>query len=103
MALIKKAEDASLPPGTKETLEKFWRTCETCQRYSCKQHLFRVSMPHDDCVFNRSVGMDIMKIEGLSGLQIIDLDTKFAAASFLNKKQQATSGKYVCRNGCLRT
>lgn len=43
-----------------------------------------MTIPNEDCNFNRLIDMDIMKIEKKSVLDIVDRDNKFGAATFLN-------------------
>ena len=64
-------------------LEKIESTCDLCQRFSHAPHRFRVSLPDKDVVFNRTVCMDIMFLEGNPVLHIVEKDTKFSAAAFL--------------------
>lgn len=53
------------------------------QREADGPHRFRVSLPYEECVINRIVSMDLMKLYGKSVLHVVDRDTKFAAACFL--------------------
>lgn len=82
-AVIKRAEPTESHPGMRETLDKIRSTCDTCQRNAGEPHRFRVSMPADECVFNRMVSLDIMSLESSSVLHVVDRDTRFSAACFL--------------------
>lgn len=82
-AIIKRAEPTTTNTGMYDILEKVKGTCDTCQRNAAEPHRFRVSLPNEDCVFNRVVSMDIMFLDSKSVLHVVDRDTKFGAASFL--------------------
>lgn len=68
----------------REQLQHVKKTCDTCQRFAASSNRFRVSLPKEDCVFDRTVGMDIMKIDRRSVLHVVDKYTKFSAAKVLN-------------------
>lgn len=57
--------------------------CDTCQRQASDPNRFRVSMPKEDCVFNRTVGMNIVKVEKHFLLYVMDNDTNFGSAGCL--------------------
>lgn len=88
-ALLKKAGGDEVDSDVKRTLEKVQRTCDTCQRHGSKPHRFRVAIPDEYCIFNRVVGMDLMKIDNRTVLHIVDRDTKFAASTFLRGESTA--------------
>lgn len=46
-------------------------------------HLFRVAMPNGECVLNKTVSLELMKLDGQSVLHAVDKDTRFRAACFL--------------------
>lgn len=54
--------------------------CDTCQRLAKVPCRFRVSLPSEDYVFNRTIGMDLMKINSETVLHVADKDTTFSAA-----------------------
>ena len=75
--------DKTLPEVLRD-LGRIERTCDLCQRLSpAPHHSFRVSLPNEDVVFNRTVCMDIMFLEGKLVLHVVDKDTKFSTAAFL--------------------
>lgn len=82
-------------PDLRSQLEHILEICDTCQRLAKETSRFRVTMPNTDCVFNRTVGMGIMKLEGHSVLHIVDHDTKFSAASYLERVSTAIVLKTV--------
>lgn len=81
-ALIQKGAPKHNLPDLAKTLDHVRDTCDTCQRLAKEPSRFRVSMPSEDCVFNRTVGMDLMKINKKTVLHVVDKDTKFSAATF---------------------
>lgn len=84
VSLIHRGAKEHAKPGLRKKLEHIRETCDTCQRLAKEPGRFRVAIPNEDCVFNRSVGMDLMKIEKRTVLHVVDRDTKFSAASFLD-------------------
>lgn len=54
---------------------------------------FWVSMPKGDCVFNGTVGMDIIKIGSTSVLPVADKDTKISAVQALNLESRDKVGE----------
>lgn len=64
-------------------------SCDIFQRLSKEPGRFRVELPDEDIVFNRTVIMDLMSFESSNGLHIIDKDTLFSAAIFLSSGESA--------------
>ena len=89
-SLMKIADDPEINPQTLEALEDITKSCDVCQRLAREPGRFCVSLPPGEVVFNRTISMDIMTLEGRTVLHIIDNDTKFGAAQFL---QQGESTK----------
>lgn len=83
MALIRRAKPGEDTAETRSTVEKIRRACGICQRNAQEPMRFRVSMPEAECVFNRTVALDLMYLEGKSVLHCVDKDTRFNAAAFL--------------------
>lgn len=73
-------------PKLRESLIDIKKTCDTCEQLAKKHNRFRVTMPREDQVFNRTVGMYTMNIKSRSLLHVVDKDTKFSAATFLKSK-----------------
>lgn len=84
LGIIKRGAEANITPELPNQLGNIRTTCDTFQRLSKEPLRFHVSMPSEDCVFNLTVGMDVMKLEKISVHQIVDHGTKFSAAVFLN-------------------
>lgn len=59
-------------------------SCELCQRLAKEPSRFRVALPSDDIVFNRTVLLDIMYLDGKPLLHGKDKNTRFCAAEFLS-------------------
>ena len=85
-SLMKRGVPGKTSPRVLHDLEEIESTCDLCQRLSHAPHRFRVSLPDKDVVFNRTVCMDIMFLEGKPVLHIVDRDTKFSAAAFLKSE-----------------
>lgn len=83
-AVIKRSDPSAMSPQVIADLDKIKSTCDVCQREAGIPHRFRVSMPASECIFNRIVCLDIMKLDGISVLHVVDRDTKFSAATFLS-------------------
>lgn len=82
-AVIKRAAPESYSSTVLSNLEQIQQVCEVCQRKADGPHRFRVSFPYKDCVFNRSIFMDLMKLDNRTLLHVVDEDTKFGATWFL--------------------
>lgn len=83
-AVIKRAEPATTNTGMYDLLENVRDTCDKFQRNAAEPHRFRVSLPTEDCVFNRKFSMDIMFLDANALLNVVDRDTNFGAACFLS-------------------
>lgn len=83
MGLIRHGAKEYVTPHLRGQLDQVRNSCDTCQRLAPNPNRFKVSMPQD-CVFNRAVGMDVMKIHKQSVLHVVNRDTKLAAATFLD-------------------
>lgn len=87
--LMKRAGDPEATAETLKQLKDITESCDTCQRLAKEPSRFRVSLPPDDIVFNRTVKLDIMFLEDEPALHIIDRDTSFSSAAFLSEGQTA--------------
>lgn len=83
-AVINKAGGEHAKPSTLRQLQDVSNTCDLCQRLSKEPSRFRVALPPDDIVFNRTVLLDIMYLDGKPLLHVVDKDTLFSAAAFLS-------------------
>ena len=86
---MKRAEHAEATPRTHCALKDVCRTCDICQRLPKAPSRFRVALPNEDVIFNRTVYMDLMKLDGNSKLHIRDKDTLFSADAFLTEGETA--------------
>lgn len=82
-ALLEWTNEDYVGPSTRRTLQKVWRTCEVCWRHDKKPHHFHVAISDAECIFNRTVGMDVLKTEKNTVHHMFDEDTKLSAATFL--------------------
>lgn len=55
-----------------------------CQREADGPYCFRVTMPSNDIVFNRTVSLHLVRLNQKSVMYVVDRVTKFNAACFLN-------------------
>lgn len=83
-AVIKRADPTKIKSGIYDVLEKVRNTCDVFQRNSAEPHRFKVSLPANECIFNRTISMYLMSLDSPSVLHIVYRDTKFCAACFLN-------------------
>lgn len=83
-AVINKAGGEHAKPSTLKQLQEVSSTCDLCQRLSKEPSRFRVALPPEDIIFNRTVLLDIMYLDGKPLLHVVDKDTLFSAAAFLS-------------------
>eukprot|EP00171_Calliarthron_tuberculosum_P002180 IDg2180t1 len=83
-SILKRSQDSKATPQTLAILEKISRSCDVCQRISNQPGRFRVALPNREVVFNHTVLMDLMSLEGTSVLHIVCKDTLFNVAVFLS-------------------
>lgn len=82
-AILKRAGDPSLAPKTRAQLIEVTRRCDICQRLACQPGRFRVTMPPDEIMFNRTLLMDGMLLDQGPVLLVVDKYTTISAACFL--------------------
>lgn len=82
-AVIKRTGPKSYSSSVLSDLEQIQQVCEVCQREVDGRHRFRVCPPYEDCIFSRSISMHLMKLDNRTLLHVVDKDTKFEAACFL--------------------
>ena len=80
--LIKRAKLENATPQARRMLEDISKRCNTCQFSAPKPRRFTASIP-DGIVFNRTVILDLMWIHSNPVLHVIDKDTHYSAARFL--------------------
>ena len=83
-SLMKRADPEKFEPKVIEDLTKITKSCDTCQRHASAPNRFRVALPTEKIVFNRSVCLDLMFLSGKPVLHAVDSDTCFSAACFLH-------------------
>lgn len=88
MNFIRKGSSKHATPQLRKNLDRVQTTCDTCQRLAKELSRFRVVVPDEDCVFNRTVGKDLMKISMFTVLQVVDKDKKFSAATILSGERR---------------
>ena len=81
--LMKRSNDPEATPETYKQLMEITQNCEVYQRLAEQPNRFRVSLPPDEIVFNRTVLMDLMSLSSKTVLYIICKDTLFSAAVFV--------------------
>ena len=85
MNLFKRARIQDLPADTRASLEDIASRCDTCQTFSAKPYRFSCSMP-DTVVFNDTLAIDLLWLDGKAALHVVDLHTHFSAAGFLQRQ-----------------
>jgi len=82
-AVLRQAKDPHATAETRAQLAEVTATCEVCQRLARAPTRFRVALPTQDIIFNQTVLLDLMYLDGKPVLHVIDKDTLFSAATFL--------------------
>lgn len=85
-SMLKRADDGSTSSSDLTKLEKISSECDVCQRNRAAASRLWAVLPPDDVVFNRCLCMYIMFLEGKAVLHMVDKDTKFSAAVFLQQE-----------------
>ena len=80
---MRRAQDPYATAKTLKLLHDVTNSCDVCQRLAKQPGRFRVALPNQDIVFNRTVYLDLMSIHGRPVLHMVCKDTKFSAAVFL--------------------
>jgi len=85
--LLKRIDPTNVQGNTLEALKEIQSKCEPCSVISRRQLSFQVgNVKEEELVFNKEISMDLFKIDGKYVLHIIDTDTHFSAARFLNNR-----------------
>lgn len=84
--LLKRTDPTKATGDTMTMLEEISKACSTCAVYSPGPRRFRVSLPKGDCVFNHTLAMDLLWLDGDPALNVVDVDTHFSSAIFLRVK-----------------
>ena len=69
--LMKKAGNPEATPENLKQLQDIAENCDVCQRLANQPRRFRVSLPSDDIVFNRTLLMDLMSLSSKSVFHIV--------------------------------
>lgn len=88
-AVLRQANDPHANKETLSRLEEVTATCDTCQRLAKEPTRFRVALPAEDIVFNRTVLVDLMWLESEPVLHVVDKDTGFNAGAFMRDGETA--------------
>lgn len=80
--LIKSASPNNSTSETGRLLTNVRSTCKVFQHIVHEPYRFRVSLPNDECIFNRVVALGFMYLNGRTVLHAVDLDTNPSAARF---------------------
>ena len=83
-SVMKRAEDPDATAETAKELKELISSCGIFQKLPKEPGRFRVSLPSEDILFNLTVDMYIVYLDGKSVLHIVDKDTRFSAAALLS-------------------
>lgn len=83
-SVMERADPSNVSPDAMADLEGISTTYHVRQREAAAAHSFQVFFLDNDCGFNRTVCIDLIKLNSTSVLHTIDNDTKFSAACFLS-------------------
>jgi hypothetical protein len=97
-AILKRA-DPSTDSKTMQILEDISRSCDPCQRIAPRPIRFKVS-GGEKTVFNATVAIDLLYLDGAPVLHIVDLSTNFSAAQFLPDVSTNTVWSCLLRHWC---
>lgn len=81
--LLRRAGSDSVSLEFSSDLEKIRATYDVRQCKTNSSHRIRVSLPDDDCVFNRVVSSDLMASEKRTMFHVVDRYRKFTLVCFL--------------------
>jgi hypothetical protein len=85
--LIQRARRDDLNADARKLLDDIATSCETCQRLGAKPLRFCASIPEDidKSIFSDDLSIDHFWIRGAAILQVVDIATRFTAATYLDK------------------
>lgn len=84
--LTRRADPKGTSPKILDNLDKITSTWEFCKRKSAAPQWFRVYTLNQDCTFNCTDSMDLMRSKDMTIIQIADKDTKISTAFILKHK-----------------
>jgi len=82
-AVLRQAKDPHATAETRSQLAEVTAECQVCQRLARALSRFRMALPTQDIVFNRTVLLDLMYLDGKPVLHVVDKDTLFSTATLL--------------------
>ena len=93
--LLKRAFSQKLTLDTLDILKHISRLFHACQVYSSRPITFQVAFP-DEVVFNKSIRLDLMYLDGKPVLSIADVCTNYSTERFLAAENtQAAWGTFL--------
>lgn len=69
-------------PELRKQVDNIRIHCNTCKRHQNESYFFRIALLQEDCILNRTVHINIMKLDKKISLHVVDKDTIFSVASF---------------------
>lgn len=84
LALIRWSNLKHADKHTRNMLEEISQSCSNCQIISQKVQRCKVSMTNVKIIFNRKLALDLIWLDRKAALYIVDIDTHFNSAQFLN-------------------
>lgn len=88
-ALLKRANESTATTEERKQLEKIRDSCQVCQISARAPPRFCVSMPRDECLFNRHISMDFIELYKRTVLhEVIGIPNFLLTPSFLPRLQQ---------------
>lgn len=87
LSLLQRTQQKDLPPEMLAMLQEIASPCETCQLYRRREVSFGARI-QEQCVFNRSVSMDLLYLNSKPVLHVVCRDTSFGAAIFVDTKSK---------------
>lgn len=85
-SLIEKKYPEKANHDTRQILERILESCEKCNENCIQPFISRESILEENIMFNRQIAMDHMWINGKAVLHIVDVETNYWNAIFINWK-----------------
>lgn len=82
MALINCRAPKHKTQQNRSAVSKVCSACDICNRNGSEPYRFRVSVPSDQCVFNRTIAIDLMFMNNRALIHCVDKEKNFKAAAF---------------------
>lgn len=84
--LIRRASPEKADNNLRKMLEDIRNNCQTCQEFHSPPFRFRARIPESEIAFNQELAIDLLWLEGKPALHVIDTQTAFSNAKFINNK-----------------